>query len=59
MVYADIDDAYFKGNSQAYEIKKYRMNSKSELSQKSAHGGGYAISIMEVDKAETGNLEKL
>ncbi|PKD21475.1 alpha-glucosidase [Salegentibacter salinarum] len=58
-VYADAEDAHYKENPQAYEIKKYRVNSKSELSQKSAPGGGYAISIMEADKSEIRDLEKL
>ncbi|UBZ07970.1 glycoside hydrolase family 97 protein [Salegentibacter mishustinae] len=58
-VYADAEDAHYKDNPQAYEIKKYRVNSKSELSQKSAPGGGYAISIMEASKDEVKNLEKL
>ena len=58
-VYADAEDAHYKDNPQAYEIKKYSVNSKSELSQKSAPGGGYAISIMEASKDEVKDLEKL
>ena len=58
-VYSDAADAHYKTNPQAYEIKKYRVNSKSELSQKSAPGGGYAISIMEADKSEIKGLKKL
>jgi hypothetical protein len=58
-VYADAEDAHYKDNPQVYEIKKYRVNSKSELSQKSAPGGGYAISIMEASKDEVKDLEKL
>jgi hypothetical protein len=58
-VYADAEDAHYKDNPQAYEIKKYSVNSKSELSQKSAPGGGYAISIMEAKKDEVKDLEKL
>ncbi|WP_026933035.1 glycoside hydrolase family 97 protein [Christiangramia echinicola] len=58
-VYSDAADAHYKTNPQAYEIKKYRVNSKSELSQKSAPGGGYAISIMEADKSEIKDLKKL
>ena len=58
-VYADAEDAHYKDNPQAYKIKKYRVNSKSELSQKSAPGGGYAISIMEASKDEVKDLEKL
>ena len=58
-IYSDAKDAHYKTNPQAYEIKKYRVNNKSELSQESAPGGGYAISIMEADKSETRGLEKL
>jgi len=58
-VYADASDAHYKTNPQAYEIKKYRVNSKSKLAQKSVPGGGYAISIMEADKTETRGLDKL
>lgn len=58
-VYSDAKDAHYKDNPQAYEIKKYRVSSKSKLSQKSAPGGGYAISIMEADKSETKGLKKL
>jgi len=58
-VYSDASDAHYKSNPQAYEIKKYRVNSKSKLSQKSVPGGGYAISIMEADKAEMKDLKKL
>ena len=58
-VYSDAPDAHYKTNPQAYEIKKYRVNSKSELSQQSAPGGGYAISIMEAEKSELKGLKRL
>ena len=58
-VYSDAADAHYKTNPQAYEIRKYRVNNKSELSQKSAPGGGYAISIMEAEKSEIKGLERL
>jgi len=58
-VYSDAPDAHYKTNPQAYEIKKFSVNSKSELSQKSVPGGGYAISIMEADRSETKDLKKL
>ena len=58
-VYSDAADAHYKTNPQAYEIKKYIVNNKSELSQKSAPGGGYAISIMKAEKSEIKGLEKL
>ena len=50
---------HYKTNPQAYEIKKYRVNNKSKLSQKSAPGGGYAISIIEAEKSEVKDLKKL
>tara|TARA_B100000929_G_scaffold231948_1_gene188416 strand:- start:1910 stop:4051 length:2142 start_codon:yes stop_codon:yes gene_type:complete len=58
-IYSDAPDAHYKTNPQAYEIKKYRVNNKSKLSQKSAPGGGYAISIMEAEKSEVKDLKKL
>lgn len=58
-IYADAEDAHYKTNPQAYEIKKYRVNSKSSLLQESAPGGGFAISIMEAEKSEAKDLKKL
>lgn len=58
-VYADTKDAHYKTNPQAYTIKKYRVNSKSELKQFSAAGGGFAISIKEAGSKETKSLKKL
>lgn len=58
-IYSDAPDAHYKTNPQAYEIRKFKVNSKSKLSQKSAPGGGYAISIMEADDSETKSLKKL
>jgi len=58
-IYADAEDAHYKTNPQAFEIKKYRVNSKSSLSQESAPGGGFAISIMEAEKSEVKDLKKL
>lgn len=58
-IYADAEDAHYKTNPQAYKITKVRVNSKSKLSQKSAPGGGFAISIIEVDKSEVKGLKKL
>ncbi|GGF00103.1 glycoside hydrolase family 97 protein [Flavobacterium limi] len=46
-IYADAKDAHYKTNPQAYTIKKIAVTSKSKLSQLSAPGGGYAISIIE------------
>lgn len=49
-IYADAKDAHYKTNPQAYTIRKVKVNSKSQLSQFSAPGGGYAVSIVEVKK---------
>jgi hypothetical protein len=46
-IYADAKDAHYKTNPQAYTIKKIAVTSKSKLSQLSAPGGGYAISVIE------------
>ncbi|HCQ12485.1 glycoside hydrolase family 97 protein [Flavobacterium sp.] len=46
-IYADAKDAHYKTNPQAYTIRKITVTSKSKLSQLSASGGGYAISIVE------------
>jgi len=46
-LYADAKEAHYKTNPQAYTIKKIAVTNKSKLSQLSAPGGGYAISIIE------------
>ena len=48
-IYADAKDAHYKTNPQAYTIKIKKVTSKSKLSQLSVPGGGYAISIKEVN----------
>jgi hypothetical protein len=58
-IYADSKDAHYKTNPQAYTIRKVLVNNKSRLSQLSAPGGGYAISIIEADEAQTKGLKKL
>ena len=59
-IYADAPDAHYKSNPQAYAIRKVRVTSKSKLTQRSAPGGGYAISIVPVtDKTQTKGLKKL
>jgi alpha-glucosidase len=59
-IYADAPDAHYKTNPQAYTIRKAVVTSKSKLTQKSAPGGGYAISVVEVtDKAQTKGIRKL
>lgn len=47
-IYADGKDAHYKTNPQAYTVKTKKVTSKSKLSQLSAPGGGYAISIKEI-----------
>ena len=49
-IYADGKDANYKTNPQAYTIRKIAVTNKSKLSQLSASGGGYAISIIEDQK---------
>lgn len=46
-IYADTKDAHYKTNPQAYTIRKIKATNKTKLSQFSAPGGGYAISIIE------------
>lgn len=58
-VYADAKDAHFKTNPQAYTIRKGIVTSKSKLSQLAAPGGGFAISIVEVDRNDTKGLKGL
>ncbi|WP_036602376.1 glycoside hydrolase family 97 protein [Olivibacter sitiensis] len=59
-IYADAEGAHYKDNPQAYAIRKVLVNSKSHLKQKSAPGGGYAISITEVgEKGQAKGLKKL
>ncbi|HTG66450.1 MAG TPA: glycoside hydrolase family 97 protein [Flavobacterium sp.] len=45
-IYADGKDAHYKTNPQAYTIRKITVTNKSKLTQLSAPGGGYAISII-------------
>lgn len=49
-IYADAKDADYKTNPQAYTVRKIEVTNKSKLSQLSAAGGGYAISIIENKK---------
>ena len=49
-IYADAKDAHYNTNPQAYTIRKVKVNSKSQLSQYAAPGGGYAVSIVEIKK---------
>ena len=47
-IYADAKDAHYKTNPHAYTITTKRITSKSKISQLSVPGGGYAISIIEI-----------
>lgn len=58
-IYADGKDAHYKTNPQAYTIRKAAVTNKSKLSQWSAPGGGYAISIVEADKTQLKGIKKL
>jgi glucan 1,4-alpha-glucosidase len=58
-IYSDAKDAHYRNNPQAYTIRKVVVTNKSTLSQESAPGGGYAISIMEANKEQTKGLKKL
>ena len=48
IIYADAADADYKTNPQAYKISKQKVTNKTNLQLKTAAGGGYAISIVEV-----------
>ncbi|MBX2946860.1 MAG: glycoside hydrolase family 97 protein [Cyclobacteriaceae bacterium] len=58
-IYADAANAHYKTNPQAYTIRKVAVTNKSKLSQRSAAGGGFAISIVEANKAQVKGLKKL
>ncbi len=47
-IYADAKDAHYEKNPQAYIITTQTVTYKSSLKLKSAPGGGYAISIIEM-----------
>lgn len=58
-LYADAKDGDFEKNPQAYTITKYKVDSKSKLTQKLARSGGYAISIKESGQNEAKGIKKL
>lgn len=47
-IYVDAADADYKTNPQAYKISKQKVTNKTKLQLRTAAGGGYAISIVEV-----------
>ena len=46
--YADAANADYKTNPQAYKISKQKVTNKTKLQLRTAAGGGYAISIVEL-----------
>ncbi|MGL4293202.1 MAG: glycoside hydrolase family 97 protein [Bacteroidales bacterium] len=48
VIYSDAPDAHYQKNPQAYRIRKMKVTNKTNLTQKCAPGGGYAISIKEI-----------
>ena len=59
-IYSDKKNAHWESNPKAYEVRRYVVTGRSKLSQYCAPGGGYAISLFEVnDKSETKGLKKL
>lgn len=47
-IYADAADADYKTNPQAHKISKQKVTNKTKLQLRTAAGGGYAISIVEI-----------
>jgi hypothetical protein len=47
-IYADAKDAHYKTNPQAYTVATKKVSNKSKIALRSAPGGGYAISIIEI-----------
>lgn len=58
-IYADAKEAHYKTNPQAYTIRKVAVTNKSKLSQWSAAGGGYAVSVVEAGKEDLKGVKKL
>ncbi len=59
-VYADTKDAHYRDNTTGYEIRTGLVDSKTVLKQWVAPGGGYAITIKEVEKpADKKGVRKL
>ena len=50
IIYADAKDASWDKNPKAYTITRKKVTSKSKLNLKAASGGGFAISIMPINK---------
>lgn len=52
-VYADGKDAHYRNNPKSYQISQYAVTSKSKFELNCAPGGGYAISLIQVDDPKT------
>ncbi len=48
-IYADAENADYKTNPQAYKISKQKVTNKTKLLLKTAAGGGFGISIKEIN----------
>ena len=58
-VYADARDAHYRTNPQAYVISRGIVTAKTVLKLTAAPGGGYAISLIEVEDKAPKGLPKL
>lgn len=58
-IYSDTPETNYKTNPQSYNIRKAVVTHKSKLSQPCVAAGGFAISIIAADKADTKGLKKL
>jgi hypothetical protein len=51
-IYTDAPDASWDRNPQAYTIKQMNVTNKTKLMLKAASGGGYAVSIFEIENVK-------
>ncbi len=58
-VYADQEDAHYRNNPKAYQIKKYVVTNKSKVELYCAPGGGYAISLIKSDNNSLKGIKKM
>ena len=49
-IYQDAPNAHYKNNPQAYQINEQTVTNKSKLKMYCAPGGGFAVSIKEIQK---------
>ncbi|WP_426668294.1 glycoside hydrolase family 97 protein [Mucilaginibacter sp. McL0603] len=54
IIYADADNADWKENPEAYQIKKYLVDANTKLNLKLAKGGGAAVSIKPATSEDKG-----